>query len=185
LTLFEYLAAAHTLILTFALTRVLSGAADAIRPGRRYWVHLSWLALGASFCLFAFWALWSYVEVEWTINRFIGLLAVPALMYVYSSIVIPSDPSSIESWRDYFFEKRLPLFGTGVLLMAAIIYSNQFILGVAPMQSSQFSLYGALAMFSIGLFAPSPRLHAVLAIGPVIFFTRTLLDFAQPGSMAQ
>jgi dolichyl-phosphate-mannose--protein O-mannosyl transferase len=185
MTLFEYLSAAHTLILTFALTRALSGAADAIRPGRRYWVHLSWLGLGVAFCLFAFWALWSYVAVEWTINRFIGLLAVPALIYVYSSIVIPSDPSSVESWRKYYFEKRLPLFGTGVLLMAAIIYSNQFILGVAPMQSSQVTLYGALAMFSIGLFATSPRLHAVLAIGPVIFFTLTLLEFAHPGSMAQ
>ena len=185
MTLFEYLTAAHTLILTLAVIRALSGVADAATPGRRYWVHLSWLGLVVALCLTAFWAFWSYIDVEWTMPRFVGALAAPALIYVYSSILVPPDPSAVESWRDYFFMKRVPLFATLILLGAAIVYSNQVILDVPPMHSSQLGSYTGLAILSIGLASARPLVHAVLALGPPLLFARILLTMAQPGSLVQ
>ncbi|MCP5058931.1 MAG: hypothetical protein GY937_19690 [bacterium] len=180
MTLFEYLAAAHTLILTFALTRALSGVALAIRPLRRSPLHLSWLGFIISNCLFAFWAMWGYTDVEWTLVRFIGLLTVPALMYVFSSIVIPQNPSAIESWRDYFFEYRVPLFATGALLFMAIAFSNQFIQGVSPTHALEIILYATIGVFSIGVGSSSARVHTALAFWPPVFFVLILILMAQP-----
>ena len=185
MTLFEYLAAAHTLILTFALTRALSGVALAIKPQRRSVLHLSWLGFIVSNCLFAFWAMWGYIEVEWTLVRFIGLLTVPALMYVFSSIIIPQDPSVVESWWDYLFETRISLFATGALTFAAIAFSNQFIQGASPTHSLEIILYATIGVFLVGIFSASTRVHAVLAFWPPLFFVLILLLMAQPGRLFQ
>ncbi len=91
MTLFEYLATGHTLIVSFAIARVFAGVPHALRPGRRYWVHVSWLSLAVAFCLISFWGFWSYreLDVEWTIFRFVGAFASSVLIYVYSSLVVP------------------------------------------------------------------------------------------------
>ncbi len=117
--------------------------------------------------------------------QFVGALAAPALIYVYSSILVPPDPSAVESWRDYFFMKRVPLFATLILVGAAIVYSNQVILDVPPMHPSQLGLYTGLAILSIGLASARPLVHAVLALGPPLLFARILLTMALPGSLVQ
>lgn len=185
MTLFEYLAAAHTLILTFALTRALSGVAIAIKPQGRSLMHLSWLGFIVSNCLFSFWAMWGYIEVEWTLVRFIGLLTVPALMYIFSSIIIPQDPSVVESWRDYLFETRIPLFATGALTFAAIVFSNQFIQGASPTHSLEIILYATIGVFLVGVFSSSARVHVVLAFWPPLFFVLLLLVMSQPERLFQ
>lgn len=55
-TLFEHLDAGYTLIVSFAVIRALSGFPHALRKGRRYWVHVSWLAMAVFSCLGIFWA---------------------------------------------------------------------------------------------------------------------------------
>jgi hypothetical protein len=165
-TLFEYLAAAHTLILTFALTRALSGVALAVKPQCSSLMHVSWLGFIVSNCLFAFWAMWGYMDVEWTLVRFMGLLTVPTLMYIFSSIIIPPGPSVVESWRDHLFETRIPLFATGALTFAAIVLSNQFIQGASPTHSLEIILYATIGVFLLGVFSANPRVHAVLAFWP-------------------
>ena len=182
-TLFEYLAAAHTLILTFALTRALSGVAQAGRPVRRSLLHLSWLGFIVSNCLFAFWAMWGYGDVDWTLFRFLGLLTVPALMYVFSSIIIPPDPSAVESWSDYLFENRIPTFATGGALFIAIALSNQLIQGTSPTHPLELSLYVTVAVFGAGLASANARLHAVLAFWPPLFFVLTLYLMDRPARL--
>ena len=183
MTIFEYLAAAHTLILTFALTRALSGVAIAIEPLRRSWLHLSWLGFIISNCLFAFWAMWGYIEVEWTLFRFIGLLTVPAFMYVFSSIMIPENPSEIESWRNYFFDNRVPIFITGALLFSAIALSNQLIQGVSPMHWLEITLYATIGFFLLGLASANARVHALLAFWPPLFFVLIVILMSQPDQL--
>ncbi len=109
MTLFEYVAAGYVLILSFAVLRAVSGVPYAVRPGRRYWVHVLYLSLALATCLVGFWAFWFYREVEWTFFRFIGALAVPVLLYGYVSLLVPADPSIDSSWRDHFFGVRHPL----------------------------------------------------------------------------
>lgn len=185
MTLFEYLAAAHTLILTFALTRALSGLAEAIRPSRRSLIHLSWLGFIISNCLFSFWAMWGYVDVEWTLFRFLGLLTVPAFMYIFSSIIVPSDPASVESWAGFLFEYRVPLFATGLILFIAIVLSNQLIQGTSPTHPLEFTLYATVGVFGAGLASANARLHAVLAFWPLVFFVLLLIQMDHPARLFQ
>ena len=176
MTLFEYLAAGYILMLSFAVLRAMSGVPYAVQTSRRYWVHTLWLVAGLAFCLVAFWAFWPYREVEWTIFKFTNTLAIPALLYAHTSVLVPPDPSAVDSWRDYFFAVRLPLFATGTAFMAMVTVSNQLTLGVAPLHPSQLGNYLLVGMYAAGLFSAKPKVHVVLAVVPptliaVYFFT--------------
>ena len=132
MTLFEYLAAGHVLILSFAAVRILNVLPHAVRPSCQYWVHLSWLSLAIGLCIVSFWGFWSFRELEWTFPLFIAVLSQATLVYVFSTLIVPSEPSSVESWRDYFFEVRVSLLSTGATLMGSALLGNQLIHGISP-----------------------------------------------------
>lgn len=183
MTLFEYLTAANTLILSFAVLRLLAGVPHAVLPGRLYWVHLSWLFCAIAFCLISFWGFWSYKDFEWTFPLFIGVLVPPMLVYIFSSLVVPSDPSTVASWKDYFFSVRVPLFGTGVLFMGLVLLSNQVLLGVSVFHVASLGPWTLLAIYATGLSSEKPRLHAALALGIPFLVVITILMLARPDSL--
>ena len=184
MTTFEYLAGAYTLILSFAVVRILAGVPYAVQPGRRYWVHISWLAVSITHCLIGFWVFLSYRDVEFTLPRFIAVLAAPALIYVYSSLVAPSDPSAVGSWRDYFFAVRVPLFATHFLLMAVVLFNNHVFLGVPAYGITSSPVQALLVISAMGATSASPRLQTLLAFAPPALAVVTVLVLAQPGSLA-
>jgi hypothetical protein len=183
-TLFEYLAAAYVLMLSFGLVRAMSGVPHAVRPATRYWLHTAWLASALFTCLVCFWAFWPYRDVEWTILRFMNTLAVPALLYSFIALLVPADPSIVTSWRDHFFEVRSRLFATGATMMAAVIVSNQFTLGVPPLHPSQLGNYGLLAIYCVGFSSAKPAVHVVLVIAILLLATASLLTLMmEPDSL--
>lgn len=178
MTLFEYLAAGYVLMLSFAVLRAMSGVPHAIRSPGRYWVHVSWVVTALALYLVAFWAFWPYREVQWTILRFMNALAIPALLYAYTSLLVPPDPAAVASWRDYFVDMRIPFFMTGTVFIATVITSNQTALRVSPLHSSQLGNYALLAIYLIGLFSAKPRVHVALALAfpcVLIWFFLTLM----------
>lgn len=185
MTLFEYLAAGHTLILTFAVVRNLAGFPHVLRAPGRYWVHTTWVFFGLAFCLVAFWAFWSYRDVEWTLVRFMGALEIPAVIYVYNSIVVPSDPAEVDSWRDHYFRVRIPFFATGVLLMSSVIVSNYFVLGTLN-DPAMFLNFVFVAILGAGLASAEPRLHVLLALVVTALFVGAVLTIlAQPDALVR
>jgi hypothetical protein len=105
-------------------------------------------------------------------------------MYVFTSLVAPSEPSTVASWRDYFFSVRIPLLGTGVLYMGAVLISNQALLGVSAFQLAALGPWTLLAICVIGASSAKPRLHIVLAFGPPLLAVITILMLARPDSLA-
>ncbi len=185
MTLFEYLAAGYTLVLSFAVIRALGGIAHAVHPARRYWVHVVWLAVILFASLGTFWAFWSYREVEWTLIRFALLLAVPALQYVFCSLLVPPDPSSVTSWRDYFFDVRIPLFATGVLMTATVVVGSTVVLGVSLTHPVRLAQLTMMALFAIGLASDKPSVHSVLAAALSCIMVVVFLSvLGQPGALA-
>ena len=133
--------------------------------------------------LVGFWAFWFYREVEWTFVQFIVALAPTALLYTYITLLVPTDPAAVESWRDYFFGVRIPLFLTGIVMMTAIAISNQSLGGIPPTHSSQWATYGMIAIYAIGLTTAKPGVHAVLALAfPCLIAVVYLLIQAQSPS---
>jgi len=184
LTTFEYLAGAYTLILSFAVVRILAGVPYAVQPGRRYWVHTSWLLVAIAHCLIGFWVFLSYREVEFTLPGFVSILSVPALIYVYSSLLAPADPSVIESWRDYFYAVRVPMFAAHFLLAALILFNNHVFLGVPAYGVTSLPVHTLLVISAIGFSSASPRLQTLLPIAPPALIVITVLVVSQPGSLA-
>ena len=183
MTLFEYLAAGYVLMLSFAVLRAISGLPHAIHPRRRYGVHVSWLLTSLALCLVSFWAFWSYRHVDWTIFRFMNALAIPALLYAYTSLLVPTDPAAVESWRSHYFEVRAPLFVIGLVFVATVILSNQSALGVSPLHPSQLSNYAFFALVLTGLVSARPRVHGLLAVAlPVALAVYFLWLLSEPDS---
>ena len=178
MTLFEYLATGVSLILSFAVLRALSGVPHAVRAGRRYWVHATWLATTLASCLFHFWGFWSYSEAEWTLIRFSAVLSVPSLLYVYISLLVPPDPAAVTSWRDYFFEVRDPLFAVGLILHVDSIVTNHLLLGSSWRTS--LPLFVVVAIYAIGIASAKPNVHAVLAIGFLCMIAIAFLVLNEP-----
>jgi len=63
LTLFEYVAIAYCLVISFAVTRAASVLPYALAPDGRYWVHTTWVFSNLGFSLLIFWNFWSFREV--------------------------------------------------------------------------------------------------------------------------
>ena len=67
MTQFEYIAIAYSMVLSFTVLRALSVLPHAVRIGRRYWVHTTWVCLTLGTTLLMFWNFWLYREIELTL----------------------------------------------------------------------------------------------------------------------
>lgn len=183
MTLFEYLAGGYILMLSFAVVRAISGVPYAVRSAQRYWVHISWLSSALVLCLISFWAFWPYRDVEWNIYRFINALAIPGLLYAYTSLLVPPDPSTVTSWREHFFDVRVPFFSTGTVFVATVIVSNQSALDVSALHPSQLGNYMMLAIYVAGLLSAKPGVQVALALAfPALFVAYFLALLTEPDS---
>ena len=67
MTLFEYLAIAFSLVLSFSAMRLVAGLPYATQRGQ-YWVHLVFVLSQLLVTVVAFWNLWSFREATWTLT---------------------------------------------------------------------------------------------------------------------
>jgi len=183
MTLYEYLAAGYVLMLSFGVLRAVSGIPYAVASSGRYGVHIFWLAASLGFCLFAFWGFWSVRHIEWTIFRFLGVLATPALIYAYISLLVPPDPAAVDSWRDYFFEVRIPLFSTCIALNVAIIGNSHFTLGIPLLHTTLLLNYAHIVICVIGLTSARPKVHTALVLAYLLVFPVLLSRMVEPDSL--
>jgi hypothetical protein len=72
-TLFEYLAIAYSLILSFAVICLVGGLSQVFDAGRRYWIHATYVCLTLFAVLSLFWAHWSTRDLDWTFPAFRAL----------------------------------------------------------------------------------------------------------------
>ena len=77
MTLFEYLAIAYSLVISFAVVRAASVLPHVLSRERIYWIHTFWVLANLVTCLVIFWNFWSFREVAWTLGRFSLVLALP------------------------------------------------------------------------------------------------------------
>jgi len=59
----RYVAVAASLVCSFTAIRFLGGAAAAVRPSERYWVHATWVFLVVVLLSMQWWFFWSYRDV--------------------------------------------------------------------------------------------------------------------------
>jgi len=162
LTTFEYLAIAYSLIFSATALRLVGGLSHAFRRGHQYGVHAAFVVLVLFGTVLNFWAFLGYRDVEWTVVRFIAMLAIPGTLYFVASMLIPDDPILVESWKDHYFQRRMQLF-SGIAAWGGITLVNTtFILGQPVAHPARAVQLGLLFVGIVGLSSARPMVHKIL-----------------------
>ena len=184
MTLFEYISIANSLVFSFAALRLVAGLPHAIDPTRRYSVHLFYVFFIMFATAAAFWAQWSLREVNWNFLLFLLILGGPAVIYFMACTLIPDQPSSVLSWRDYFFSVRRNLFG-GLCLWALFqVVASTLLLHIPLLHPYRLVQLGLLTLGVAGLASNSPSGHRLILIWAAVVMIVGTFVFLRPGSLA-
>jgi hypothetical protein len=181
---FEYLSIAYSLVFSFAAIRLVAGLPHAMRSEKRDLVHLSHVLLVLFATVALFWGFWSFRDLEWNLLRFVSLLAGPGVVYFMACTLIPDEPSSIESWRVYFYSIRRPYF-MGLCFWAILQISNtSFLLRMPLLHPFRFVQLSILTLGVAGLMTDRPAIQRTLAIGSWVIAAVASAALFLPGSLA-
>ncbi len=185
MTLFEYLAIAFSLVLSFAAMRVLAGVSFAIRRGRRYWVHVTFVGLQLSTTVLGFWVFWSFRGADWNLLGFLLALSGPGIIFFNACTLIPEDASSVESWRDYYYSVRRRYF-LGLVCLGLVQSGMVTILLDTPwLHPIRAGHLATLLVGTTGASSASQWVHGGLAMGFLILHVIAVLGtLLQPGPVA-
>lgn len=163
---FEFVSVGAALVYSFAVARLLAGLPFALASGRRHWLHLAWVAVLMLALVGTWWQVWRFRATEWNPVRFIWLLSIPALIYLRIGVLLSQAPGSVVSWRDHYYQARIPFFVIG-LLIAANSLLLPWVMGLvpwfAPSWHHVFPLF-LLPLYITGLATDRPRIHAGLGV---------------------
>ena len=113
------------------------------------------------------------------------VLAIPGLIYYGSCALIPENPPSVESWRDYFYSIRRRYFVSFVCLTLAAVSAEIVALGnpvLVPFRGVQAAW---LAAAIAGVLSASHRVQAGIAVWLIAVYVLVgLTIMLQPGSFA-
>jgi hypothetical protein len=183
-TLFEYLAAANTLILSFAVARIIGGLAAAFAPARRYWIHLALITALSMTIATWFWGFWSFRAVEWTFARFLVVLMPAVTLQFLAATLIPSSPDQVESWREFYFSVRLWYFGGWIALALILAVAPTILVDLPIIHRARAGQVALLLLGAIGFYSDSPRVHAGLAVAALCMVAvGVFVIFAQAGPL--
>ena len=185
MTLFEYLAIAFSLVFSFAGLRLVGGLPHAVHVGRRYWIHLSFVCLQLLATVVVFWNFWGFRNVTWIFPTFLLALANTGLLYYTACILIPENPSAVDSWHAYYYSVRKRYF-IGVTCWSLVVATIQTVVLhlplVHPARAGQTSV---LVLGLAGATSASERVHAVIVF--LFFLLFLILMFTiglRPGGFA-
>jgi len=164
MTLFEYLAIAYTLLISFAVSRVLTGLSAALSSERRYWIHLAYVVwiLGSS--LMVFWSFWFYRDVDWSLPRFMLRLMNPALLLILATQIMPANVSESISWRDHFFGIRRALCATASIWLCTTSFTSYFLREIPLTHPSRLFMGLSLVSFLAGVISSKPIVHGAIVV---------------------
>jgi hypothetical protein len=130
---FRWIAAALSMILGLAVTRVLSGLVEVFRA--RSTARLDWIPVAWAMILFVmqlqFW--WAVIELQdlvqtWTLASFLLLVSLPLLLFLAAALVLPGQRMEPGDSLAGFFERdgRWGLAAISAYLVVAVVVDWHF-----------------------------------------------------------
>jgi hypothetical protein len=182
---FEYLAIAFSLVLSFSAMRIIAGLPAAIRAERRYSVHLQFAFLHLLTVVLQFWALLSLREASWTLPKFMLVLASPSLLFFAACTLIPDDPSTVESWHEYFYSIRQRFWIT-MLLWGLTLAAIPTVMIDAPWNHpGRVPQVVVLVVATVGAISANERVQSTIAKAALTTGLLAVFVGAQPGFFAR
>ncbi|MEM8564600.1 MAG: hypothetical protein AAGF57_20330 [Pseudomonadota bacterium] len=182
--LFEYIAIAFSMIFSFTVLRLVGGLPYACRPSDLYWPHLLFTLTTLVYVLNAFWAFWSYREVQWTYLKYLIALASPAAQYFTIAVLIPVQASDVTSWRDYYQSVRSRFFLGMILVTIISAVSTTVIINMPlyhPLRAGQMVIF---VISVAGLISANAKVHLFLALASLFgVISFGFLVLMQPGAL--
>jgi hypothetical protein len=183
MTLFEYLAVSFSIVLSFALVRILSGISDVFRRSRVYWIHATWVTHKLLFLAYIWWIFWNYREVSWNFLSFLALLTSPSLLYYQASTLIPAQPGSVASWREHFYAVRKQFFGAEIAASLLAVMNTSFVLGLPVVHPARATQAIAFTIAIVAISTNRHAVHGVLVFLTLLAWPLRMAFMLQPGSL--
>ena len=185
MTLFEYLAIAFSLVLSFAALRLVAGLPYAAQADRRYWVHLVFVFSHLFIIVGAFWNFWSFRDAAWTLPTFFLMLTSTGLIYFIACTLIPEQASTIDSWRTYYYAVRRRFFiGLAAFAIAGSV-GDAVVLELPWLHPARVPALMCMATGLLGSSFSSTQLHAGLALFVLLLVAMAgSTVFLEPGILA-
>jgi hypothetical protein len=185
MTLFEYLAIAYSLVLSFSAMRLIEGLPKAIDPRQRDWTHLVSVCTVLLWCVTTFWLFWSYRESSWTYHRFLLALASPGLNYFMACTLIPRESEGVTSWRSYFRSVKTRYFGA-LACWVVVVAALTTVLVEMPLwgHGARRGQLVILTLAIVGVVSKGERTIAVVAWLFLLFTVWAGLGLGRPGPLA-
>jgi hypothetical protein len=181
-TLFEYISVAFSIVLSLGAANLLRTLPSAFAPGRRYWIHATWVVSLLFLHALAWWSLWSYSRVEsWTLLTFLLVLLQPGLLYLNASVLVGEVLGSGESWRERFYGSRRWFFSVRVCYVTVIVFASWQILGVELLHPARAFGASHIALSVVGVGTANERVQSVVAVVEFFLILGTgFVVFAEP-----
>lgn len=164
MSLFEYLTISFSLVLSFAVIRIIAALPAVLDKARRDWVHSAWTAYTLLAPSWMWWNMWAYHTVSWNYFSFLSILTGPSLFLVQVTALVPTTVSSVSSWRVHFEAQARLFFAAGAAWWLLAIGNSWLLLGVPLTNPTRIIYFSVLGGFLYAALRPSRRLHAALAI---------------------
>jgi hypothetical protein len=132
-----------------------------------------------------FWAFWSYRDVDWTLPRFLALVAQLGVLYFSATALVPEESGAVPSWRDHYYSVRSRYYAAVAATGALIALNTTLLLGMPIDHPGRLTQLAMVGFGLVGASTDEPRVHAaIIGIGlvltPLFVFTVMLV----PGSLA-
>jgi len=162
MTLFEYIAAAVSIVLSLSAAQLLGATRYVLAPSRRYWVHATWVADILFIHLLAWWSIWSVRDIAtWTFASFALIMVVPASLYIASSILVTDSPRDVESWERHFLKVRRGFYGAYAVTVLAAAARRWLLLDGPLVRPDDAITYGYLL---VGAVSANRRVQAAVVL---------------------
>ena len=161
---FEFVSVGLALVYSFAIARLLAALPFVLAPGKRYWVHVVWFGVVMLALVVTWWNFWLLRAVDWNPLRFVWALSIPSLIYLRVGALVSQSPASVRSWREHYYQARVPFFGIGLAIAANGVLSP-WVMGFGfPLPSILVYPLVLSILYGVGLVTDRSRIHAGLGV---------------------
>ncbi len=181
MTQFEYVAVLISIIVGLALAQILRGfgriTTDKAGP-KPYWVHLVWTFYLFFYITMFWWWEFQLVSSQWSLSLYVVLIAYATLLFFASLVIQPSNLEGIDSFKDYYFEKRRVIYGTFIginiwdvvdTLAKGVVHLTE--LGTVYVAGTALNLVLAIA----AIFIANERFHQIVVVVLSATFTANMI----------
>ena len=180
MTHFEFIAVAMSIVLSFAVLRLLDALPHVAAREKRYPIHALWVAMLLFWCAMFWWVSWasSARKGEFSFPMFLLMVTPPGLFYLSATALVSHAPAGVPSWREHFWSVRRRFFGCALALVISLILLTTAMGGAPLSHPIRLAQSVLVCVFFTGLISEKERTHRTVAgLAAALFATLLALTF--------